>query len=249
MNGTFIWIELKRILRNVPALFFTAVLPAFMYIVFGATQSYKDEKVGNGNVAMYIMISMAVYGAVTATTSIGGMAAVERMQGWGRQLGLTPMRDAQYVLMKAIVAVVIALIPVGLIYAIGAATGAKATTQAWILSALLVMVGAAIFSLFGLAIGAGFRSETAVSAAGGSLVILAFLGNVFLPLTGTLLAIAKFTPLYGVAALARYPVTEGYLSDGAERDELWQILLNVGAWTLIFAVIAVVLVRKGRSRQ
>lgn len=248
MNATFVGIEIKRIVRNVPALFFTAVLPAFMYIVFGATQSYKDEKVGNGNVAMYIMISMAVYGAVSATTSIGGMAAVERMQGWGRQLGLTPLRDSSYVGMKALVAITIALIPIAIIYAIGAFTGAEGSASAWLLSALLCIVGAGIFALFGLAIGAGFRSETAVSAAGGSLVILAFLGNVFLPLTGAMLAFAKFTPLYGVAALARYPVTEGYLTNG-DRDPLWAILLNVGVWTLIFAALATVLVRKGRSRQ
>lgn len=248
MNATFVGIEIKRIVRNVPALFFTAVLPAFMYIVFGATQSYKDEKVGNGNVAMYIMISMAVYGAVSATTSIGGMAAVERMQGWGRQLGLTPLRDSSYVGMKALVAITIALIPIAIIYAIGAFTGAEGSASAWLLSALLCIVGAGIFALFGLAIGAGFRSETAVSAAGGSLVILAFLGNVFLPLTGAMLAFAKFTPLYGVAALARYPVTEGYLTNG-DRDPLWAILLNVGVWTLIFAALATVLVRKGRGRQ
>lgn len=252
MNPTFVWIELKRIFRNVPALFFTAVLPAFMYIVFGATQDYKDQRVGNGNVAMYIMVSMAVYGAVTATTSIGGSAAVERMQGWGRQLGLTPMRDAGYVASKAIVAIIIALIPIALIYAIGAFTGAEGSAGAWVLTAVLCVVGSAIFALFGLAIGAGFRSEAAVSAAGGSIVILAFLGNVFIPLSGTMLAIAKFTPLYGVAALARYPVTEGYLASGdgaTDRDALWQILLNVGAWTLIFAVLAIVLVRKGRNRQ
>lgn len=252
MNATFVWVELKRIFRNVPALFFTAVLPAFMYIVFGATQDYKDERVGNGNVAMFIMVSMGVYGAVTATTSIGGSAAVERMQGWGRQLGLTPMRDSGYVASKAAVAIIIAMIPIALIYAIGALTGAEATAGAWVLTAVLCILGSAIFALFGLAIGAGFRSEAAVSAAGGSIVILAFLGNVFIPLSGTMLAIAKFTPLYGVAALARYPVTEGYLASGdgtTDRDELWQILLNVGGWTLIFAALAIVLVRKGRNRQ
>lgn len=248
MNATFIGIELKRIVRNVPSMFFTAVLPAFMYVIFGGTQSYKDEPVGNGNVAMYIMISMAVYGAVTATTSIGGTAAVERMQGWGRQLGLTPLNDRRYVAMKAVVAIVIALVPIGLIYLVGALTGAKGSATAWILSAVLAIVGGAVFALFGLAIGAGFRSETAVSAAGGSIVILAFLGNVFIPLSGTMLAIAKFTPLYGVVALARYPLTEGYLQDGG-RDELWQILLNVGLWAAVFATLAIVLVRKGRSRQ
>src|SRR5699024_4475207 len=124
MNPTLIGLELKRIGRDYVGLFFIAVLPAFMYVVFGAAQTFAEEDIGRGNVALYIMISMAVYGAVTATVSVGGMAAVERMQGWGRQLGLTPLRDVSYVGTKAVVAMTIALIPIGLIYVIGLFTGA-----------------------------------------------------------------------------------------------------------------------------
>ena len=47
-------------------------------------EDWADADAGNGNVAMHTMISMAAYGAVTATVGVGGMAAVERMQGWGR---------------------------------------------------------------------------------------------------------------------------------------------------------------------
>ena len=176
------------------------------------------------------------------------MAAVERMQGWGRQLGLTPLRDGSYVSMKALVAVSIAAVPIALIYLLGAFTGAKGDTTAWLLSALLCLLGAAVFSLFGLCVGTAFRSDTAVGAASGSLVILAFLGNVFVPLSGTMLAIAKFTPLYGVVSLARYPVTEGQLADGSV-EPLWVPVLNVTVWTAIFAVLAIYLVRRGRSRQ
>lgn len=90
MNPTYIGLELKRIVRDYVGLFFVAGLPAFMYVIFGVSQAFGDEDLGRGNVSLYIMISMAVYGAVTATVGIGGSAAVERMQGWGRQLGLTP---------------------------------------------------------------------------------------------------------------------------------------------------------------
>lgn len=248
MNGTFIGIELKRILRNIPQMFFTAILPAFFYVIFGATQDFATETIGNGNVGMMVMISMAVYGAVTATTSIGGMAAVERMQGWGRQLGLTPLRDGSYIAMKALVAVMIAAVPIVIIYILGALTGAKGSVAAWILSAVLCLVGAAVFALYGLCIGTAFRSDTAVGAASGSLVILAFLGNVFIPLSGVMLSIAKFTPLYGVASLARYPLGEGALADGSV-EPLWVPILNVVVWAVIFALLATYLVRRGRARQ
>lgn len=253
INPTFTRFELVRIFRDPVGLFFTAVLPAFMYVIFGATQSYKDESAGNGNVAMWIMVSMAAYGAVTATTSVGGLAAVEKMQGWGRQLGLTPMRDSTFVASKAVTALIIAAIPIALIYAIGALTGAEGTTRAWLLSALVVVAGAAVFAVYGLAIGLAFRSENAVGAASGALVIFAFLGNVFVPLSGTLLDIARFTPLYGYVSLARRPLTEGYVltQDGSapQLEPLWISVTNLGVWAAVFALLAVLLVRRGRGRQ
>ena len=54
-------------------MFFIVGLPAFMYVVFGLG---VDERVGSGNVAMYVMVSMATYGAVSATTGVAGTATV-----------------------------------------------------------------------------------------------------------------------------------------------------------------------------
>lgn len=255
MNTTYYVMEVRRVVRDFMSLFFTAVLPAFLYVIFGASQNYSQEMLpsGTGNVAFYMMVSMAVYGAVTATTSIGGMAAVERMQGWGRQLGLTPMRDSQYVLVKTVLGLTVALIPVALIYVIGYFTNAKASGHLWLVTAALVLLGAAMFSLYGLVFGLAFKTEGAVSAASGSLVILAFLGNLFFPLSGTMLAIAKFTPLYGIVSLARYPVTEGWLisATGGEpvSEAMWIPVVNVAVWLVILATLATLLVRRGRGRQ
>lgn len=253
MNATILRLELLRQFREFMGLFFIVILPAFFYLIFGASMDFSDAPAGNGNVAMSIMIAMAAYGAVVATTSIGGQAAVERMQGWGRQLGLTPLRDSTYVATKALVAVIIAAMPIALIYTLGGLTGAQGDTRAWVLSALIVIPGAALFALWGLVWGLAIRSESAIAVASGSTVILAFLGNMFMPLSGTLLAIAKFTPLYGYAALARYPLTEGWMAtmDGSDlaREPLWVPLVNVAAWTVLLALIATLLVRRGRARQ
>ncbi|TYL55206.1 ABC transporter permease [Nocardioides sp. BGMRC 2183] len=253
MNTVYFGLELRRIGRDLVSMFFIAILPAFMYLIFGAAQDYGQESAGNGNVTMYVMISMAAYGAVTATTGIGGMAAVERMQGWGRQLGLTPMPDSQYVLVKSLIGLCIAGVPVALVYLLGELTGADGTVSAWLLSGLLVMVGAAVFAVFGLVFGLAFRSEAAVGAASGILVIFGFLGNLFFPLDGVLLAIAKFTPLYGYVSLARRPLTEGYLVDQttgqAEFEPLWVAVTNVSVWLLILSLLAIWLVRRGRGRQ
>ena len=59
-----------------------------------------------------------------------------------------------------------------------------------------------------------FRSDNSVGIASGLIVIMAFLGNVFTPMSGLILDIGRFTPLYGYAALARYPLTDGWIPDG-----------------------------------
>ncbi len=248
MNPTFVLLDMRRITRDWSAMFFTAVLPAFFYLIFGATVDSKGSEIGNGNVAMYVMITMAAYGAVTATTSVSGNAAVERMQGWGRQLGLTPMSDSSYIAGKALIAMTVAAVPVLLTYVLGAATGARGSATAWLLSAVLTLAGSAVFALYGLLVGTALRSEAAVGAASGSLVVFAFLGNLFIPLSGALLSFAKFTPLYGYAALARYPLTEGYLPDGSQ-DPLWLPVLNVVVWGTVLGCLATWFVRRGRERQ
>lgn len=250
---TYFALELKRALRDPSALLFTIGIPAFMYVIFGVSMDWGAYDIGNGNVSMYVMINMAAYGAVTATTSVGGLAAVERMQGWGRQLGLTPMPDSQFVLTKALVGTVVAALPIAVIYLIGYATKAEAVWWVWPISAALVLVGALLFSLYGLMVGFLFRSENAVGIAAGMVVIFGFLGNVFMPLSGAMLTFAKFTPLYGLAALARRPLTEGQSIDQSTGElivePLWQILANVGVWMLIFGAGAILLVRRSRERQ
>lgn len=251
--GTYYLLELKRALRDPSALVFTIGIPAFMYVIFGISMEWGQLDIGRGNVSMYVMINMAAYGAVTATTSVGGLAAVERMQGWGRQLGLTPMPDSRFVLTKALVGTTIAALPIVLIYLIGFFTDAQAVWWVWLSTAALVLAGALLFSLYGLAVGFLFRSENAVGIASGLVVIFGFLGNVFMPLSGAMLTFAKFTPLYGLASLARRPLTEGYNIDQGTGDvvlePLWTSVTNVAVWMLVFGGIAIFLVRRTRERQ
>ena len=253
LNLTYFRLELRRLRRDPVTLFFTVGLPGFLYLIFGAQPDYADDAVRDGNVAMWIMIAMAGYGAMTATTGIGGSAAIERMQGWSRQLGLTPLRDHEYVAVKAATAVTIAAVPIGFVYALGALTGAEAPWHVWVLSAIVLVSGATIFALYGLSFGLAFRSEAAVSAAGGSLVVLSFLGNIFIPLAGWQLTVAKFTPLYGYISLARRALTGGATIDPATGDlidvPLWQVVANVTVWTIGLGLLATWLVQRGRSRQ
>lgn len=241
---TYARLDLRRQLRDRFAMFFVVGLPTFMYLVFGLG---TDDTVGSGNVAMYVMISMASYGAVTATTSVAGSAAAEQVMGWGRQIGLTPMRPLAFVLTKAGIAMVVAAVPVAAIFAIGAVTGARGDWTDWTLAAALTWLGSALFALYGLAVCLAVRSPNAPGIASGVIVVLAFLGNVFTPMDGFMLDLGRFTPLYGYAALARYPLTEGHLPMGG-HDPLWLPVANVLAWTVIFSLVAMWGLRRSRAR-
>jgi ABC-2 type transport system permease protein len=237
-------LDLRRQLRDRFGMFFVVGLPTFMYLVFGLG---SDDPVGSGNVAMYVMVSMAAYGAVTATTSVAGSAATEQVMGWGRQLGLTPMRPLAFVATKAAVAMAVAAVPVALIFGIGAVTGARGDWTDWTLAAVIVWLGSALFAIYGLAICLVFRGTNAPGIASGMIVVMAFLGNVFTPMDGLLLDIGRLTPLYGYAALARFPLTDGWLPVGGQ-DPLWLPVANVLAWTVVFSLLAIWGVRRSRAR-
>lgn len=253
MNMTYFSLEIKRIIRDPMVLFFTVGLPAVLYLIFGVSQEFSDEPINDGNVAMWIMIAMAAYGALSATTGVGGMTALERMQGWTRQLALTPMSPGQFLRVKALTSALLAGVTIAAIYTLGALTGAQAPLSVWIYSAVILMFSAMTFSLYGLSFGLALKSEAALSASGGSLVLLAFFGNMFFPLSGWQLTVAKFTPLYGYISLARRTLSEGQVLDGTTGElipePLWQVLANVSFWTVALVGIAFLLLNRAKGRQ
>ena len=249
--------ELWRNLRMVDSTFFIIVLPAAMYLMFGVGMNEGSLRSGYGNVAAYIMTSMAVYGAVIATTAMAGSAAVERSYGWGRQLSMTSLTDAGYLLGKMLASVAMAVIPIVTVFVAGLATGAELDgIGRWFAVGGLCLLVALPFAFYGLGIALIFRSETAVSAASGILVIFAFFGNLFVPLSGVMLDIARFTPLYGVATLARWPQTEGFIIpiEGVgpdyvpEFESLGPVIANIVVWTFIFVKVCVLASRRRTQR-
>ena len=81
-------------------------------MLFGALQDYAKVKVADGNASAYVMIGMALYGAISSTVSVSGLTVVENVAGWGRQLALTPMNTGKYLFSKCCVAFVMAAVPV-----------------------------------------------------------------------------------------------------------------------------------------
>lgn len=248
MNSTLVRIDLSRHLRDVMNMMFVLVLPVFMYLIFGNIFGDSDEAVGRGNLKFYIMVSMAAYGAAVAATGIAGSAATEQIEGWGRQLALTRMTPRVFVASKAVVALLIATAATLVLFGVAVINGAQAdSVLVWLFCLIVIVVGSALFGLYGLAVALWFKSNSALSTAAAGLTFLAFLGNVFIPLNGTMLTVAKFTPMYGYVGLVRYPLTDGY--NGDIQDPVWLLLANLVGWAAIFALWCLLAVRRTRERR
>ncbi|WP_353065719.1 ABC transporter [Arcanobacterium hippocoleae] len=179
-------LELKRTFRAPEFLFYTIALPSVMYLIFGALANYGKLPVGDTetNWSFIIMANIAAYGAILATTSVAADAAVEWIQGWGRQIALTPLKSSSFIKMKVSLGAAISLLPITAIFIIGASTTAQAELKDWFMTALVLFIGAFSFGFYGIAASLIFRSQNAVSIATGLTTLFAFGGNLFTPLEG-----------------------------------------------------------------
>lgn len=228
-SPTFLKLELRRLLRNKRAVIFTLVMPSVFFLLFGTDSKYKTETAGHGNVTAYIMVSMAVYGAMIATTSGGAMVATERALGWSRQLRLTPLRPVAYVAIKVAVAMTMGLVAIVTVFIVGNLVGADLAFGRLILCGLLAWVCTLVFAAFGLFMGYLLPSENVMQILGPALALLSFAGGLFIPLdqmSDVFATVAKFTPAYGVGVISRAPFGE----DG----NVALAVLNVAVWASIF---------------
>jgi ABC-2 type transport system permease protein len=228
-NLTMLGIELRRMVRNRRTMIFTLVMPVLLYLIIGANNTYGSQRAGSGNVSAYIMISMAVYGAVLAATSGGAMVATERALGWSRQLRLTPLSPVAYIATKSIVALGFGALSVLAVNVVGRLNGkAEMPTHVWIAAAILAWVGSIVFGAFGLFMGYLLPSENVMQVLGPVLAGLAALGGLWFPIAAhtTLGHISAMTPIYGLAQLARWPLY------GGAPHVVW--VVNLLFWLTVF---------------
>jgi len=241
LNTTVLRIELRRMLRNRRTVIFTLVFPAALFFAFGSGPDW-DRSVGHGNVAAYVMASMALYGAALTAASGGAMVAMERALGWSRQLRLTPLSPTAYILMKALLALVLGAVAITVVNLAGLAQGKPAMpTHVWLGCAVLTLVCTMVFAALGVFVGYLVPGENAMQVLGPGLALFSFLGNVFLPIDqgSNMWHIASLTPMFGVAEVSRAPLT---------GDLPWYAVLNAVVWLALFVAGAAWRMSKDTAR-
>jgi ABC-2 type transport system permease protein len=243
-NLTALRLEVRRMLRNRRTMLFTLILPVVFFLIFGLNKAYAHQPLAHGNESAAIMISMALYGGVLATTAGGAMVSIERAEGWSRQLRLTPLSPVAYIIIKMLTAMVLGLGSVLAVFVVGRATGVPHLDGVlWIGCGLSVWVGSLVFAAYGLFMGYLLPTENVMQILSFTLVLFAFGGGLFIPLSQfshTLQTIAEYTPLYGLSQLVHAPV----LGHGVHL--VW--VVNAVAWLVIFAGGAVWRFRKDTAR-
>jgi ABC-2 type transport system permease protein len=237
-------LEVRRLLRNRRTVIFAVISPVLFFLVFGLNKAWATDKVGHGNESAFIMISMALYGAVLATTSGGAMVSIERAAGWSRQLRLTPLSPPAYITIKMLTALVLGLISVVAVFAVGIISHRPSMpVYLWIVSGLCVWIGSLIFTAFGLFLGYLLPTENVMQFLGIGIALLSFAGGLFNPLNQfphLFRTIAQFTPLYGLNQLVHAPLLGGGI------HLAW--VANAIIWLALFAGGAVWRFRKDTAR-
>ena len=239
-NLTALRLEITRVLRNRRTLFFILVFPGMFFFIFGLGN--KSARAASDTALGYIMISMAVYGAMVGNTTGGASVALERSVGWSRQLRLTPLHPMAYVAMKVLTSMTLGLIAVVGTFVIGALNGVHMAPQVWLMSALSAWACSFVFAAFGLFVGFLFPAENVMQFVGPLLAVMAMFGGLFIPLSQLpkgMQTFGRYTPMYGVGLLARAPLVGG--------ATLWAAG-SVVLWTLVFWAGAMILFRRDTAR-
>jgi ABC-2 type transport system permease protein len=231
-------INFKQIYRNRTGIFWTVVVPVFIYVAvsFLPLESLAEVGVAYPEYLLPGVIAMVVMQGGIYTLAY---AVIEhRGRGILKRLAVTPLTKIHFIssLLAARLSVVLAQVVVLTLVGVLAFN----TNFNWPILPVLVFVllGGSVFLLLGLVISTFADSyEAAAPITAGIGLPLAFLGNIFYPidkLPSSLQAIGQFLPITYMSDGLR----QAYVFDASLGDLAPQALILAG-WLVLFLAIAV----------
>ena len=227
----FLRFELVRTLRNVRFLVMLVAFPVLIYLIYA-----KQHGMSQGlTVATLLLVSMAVYsGMGSAMFASGPQLARERQNGWMRQLRISPISTRGWFAAKLVQAILM-IIPGLAVLMVLALTYGHVHLAAGRLGelAVVLVLGTIPFCALGLVIGLLFDSQTAQVAQMITLLVMAFLGGIFIQwsdLPHGMQLIGKVLPSYHLAQLGWNAAAGTPL---ATSD-----VATLAAWTAVLGLIA-----------
>ncbi|GAA4199853.1 ABC transporter permease [Actinocatenispora rupis] len=241
MSG-YLSIELRRLLRSPGYLMSSLAMPLVMYLVI--TNLYGGSGAARHDTAIYLMVSMAGFGAVGAALTNGLSVVADRSAGWLRQLRITPLSAGRVVVIRGLTGMLAALPAILAVCVVGGLiNGVRLPLDHWFAVVALLWLGTAPFALLGLGIGYLVSTQAAQPVTMLLNLSMSILGGLWMPATvfpATLRAVSRFVPTSGYAEISRR-----IAFDGLPHATDIAVLL---AWFVVFAGLATVAYRRAGRR-
>jgi ABC-2 type transport system permease protein len=231
MSTRFLVLEIRRTLRSPRYLMFAVVFPVGLFLLFAAL--YQDDALMGTTATTYLMISMAMFGAMGTTMGAGARIAQDRQTGWNRLLRLTPLRPRWYVATRFITSMSTAGPSLLLVFVAGALLGVRMTGSEWSRVSVYFALALLPVAILGVALGYLISTDSAPMVNGASQMVLSLFGGVWVPVNQmphVMLMVGKALPSFWLGVAARSPLTGEHLGAGG-------LTVLVG-WTVVLAAFA-----------
>jgi ABC-2 type transport system permease protein len=223
--------ELRVMLRNGEQLLLTLVIPVALLVLFAAA-----PLLDTGPGARVDFLTPGVLALAVMSTAFTGQAigtGFERRYGVLKRFGATPLPRSGLIAAKTLTVLAVELLQVVVVGLVALALGWEPRGNA-LGAGVLIVVGTAAFSGFGLLLAGTLRAEATLAGANLLYVLLLILGGVVFPLGRFPAGARSVLELSPVAALA--DGLRRILRDGAAlpaRD-----LIILAAWTALGLTLA-----------
>ena len=224
------------------AVFFTVALPIVILVVFNAVfgGGVITDPAGEWPISQFYVGALAAFTAVSATyTNLANMVPIRREEGVLKRWRATPLPVSILVAGHVLAAVVIALLGTSLVMLLGIVAYDVTVDVAALPAALITfLVAVSSFAALGMAIAALVPTASSASAVANATILpLAFVSNVFIPLDsapGWIDLIGDVFPLK--------PFVEAFQSSfhpsAPSTTPDWPALAVIAVWGVVGAVVA-----------
>jgi ABC-2 type transport system permease protein len=234
---SYLRVEIVRMFRNTRFVIFTIALPVAFYLLFAGTSKGTETVSGDSmSVKIYLMVSMAAYGAVgAALTTTGQRLAIERKSGWLKQLQVTPLSAWSVIAAKTISAMVLSLPALLAVSAAGYLfEGVRLDAGEWAVMVALMVVATLPFAALGTLIGSMFSADASQPVTLICYFALSIVGGLWMPtssLPKALRTVSDWLPSNRFAEIGR-SIVAGHTPSAAA-------FLILAAWSLGLGALAV----------
>ncbi|GAA5189449.1 ABC transporter permease [Rugosimonospora acidiphila] len=241
---SFFLFELRRLVREPRLLIFTVFMPVISYVVFTGVGDMSGSTEGV-SLATAMTVGVAGYGAMTGVLSVGGGVSNERVSGWLRQLRLTPLPPMKVVVVKGVLATLIAIPSVLAVCLTGHLQHhVDLPAGRWLAVVAVLWLGTIPFALLGLAIGYSLPPQIAQPASFLTFFMLSIVGGLLVPVA----VLPRWLRHIAVALPSNRYAELGWRAAGGHLPTMMGGAVLAG-WTLLFAVLAAAAYRRSAGTR